>query len=210
MTGHILRCPDTLPEELKVLLLNFADNWAKSPLRPQPSSDILEKWDMLIQEWIAYKDLPMLIRKPSAGRGQIIHHESGRKIIPADNTPAHWVFIQALCDKCPTIQQIHQVIADKSIPIAMILSKEEKPRAHFTKTRKDSDDLNKYGWNLAHIQPIGLKCRGLLSDMAIETLEQHFKLFMSPSNMFVVPLSWKAIGEIPEMITAIQGWKSKC
>ena len=61
--------------------------------------------------------------------------------------------------------------------------------------------LNKEGWKLCHIEPIGLNDKTPVEEIDIKRLEEHFIKLASPGNMFVVPLEIGGIGEIQEFIS---------
>jgi hypothetical protein len=42
-----------------------------------------------------------------------------------------------------------------------------------------------------------------LADVDVDRLREHFRKFMSPSNMFVIPLKYAGLGELPEFCEAI-------
>ena len=197
-------CPDTLPHDLQEPLKQFARTWAASSLRPAPDFQTLAHWDTLITQWSQTPDLPLLIRKPSAGRGQFLHHPSGRILVPVDNSPPHWSFLLALQGETPDLDAVRTALNNDQIPVAMILKKKEVEQAQLKHTRTKSENLNSAGWKLAHIQPVGLNNRLSLCELPIELLREHFIRLMSPSNMFVVPLSLAGLGEMPVMIDAIR------
>lgn len=81
---------EKLPRELERALRRCADAWVESEHRPQPSYEILGRWDKLIRKWVDAKELPLYVRKHKNNRGAEIEHK-GRTLVPADNGPAHWV-----------------------------------------------------------------------------------------------------------------------
>lgn len=201
---NISSCPTDLPFELEEPLRQFANSWANSQYRPKPELEVLKHWDQLIREWAKCKDLPLFIRKPALGRGQYLKHASGRYFVPVDNSPPHWSLIQALKEKRPSINDIHEAINYDLIPVVMILKKTEKASAQLTHTRTRSENLNHYDWKLAHIEPVGLNTRFELKDLPISILEEHFIKLMSPSNMFLIPLSLAGLAETKIIIEAIR------
>lgn len=201
-------CPTPLPEDIAIQLRTLAATWAASPARPEPLPDVLDNWDALIAAWAEDDSLPLFARKFKDNRGAHLAHVSGRVVIPADNTPAHWAFAQALHGACPTLDDVRRSIEGNFIPVAMILSRAERQLAALTGSRTRSENLNAAGWKLAHIKPIGLKRAIALPDVPIERLREHFRLFMSPSNMFVVPLELAGLAETAEMVGAIVAWRT--
>lgn len=200
---EVPKCSIELPMQLEKALRRLAAIWAQSKDRPRPSDAIVAKWDRLIKQWINETDLPLFVRKHRDDRGKPIKHKSGRILVPADNSPAHWVLSFAFKEHCPSIGKLREVISKKEIPVAMILKGVERNKRHFQKERRSSE-VHQAGWKICHIVPVGLKTQGDIATLEISKIEEHFRMFMSPSNMFVVPLKRKALGELPEMIDAIK------
>lgn len=207
MSSDLPCCPDPLPAHLSSRLAELAGEWAASADRPEPVASILAAWDSTLAAWLKRADLPLLIRKGSAGRGAVRRHDSGRMLVPTDNTPAHWSFALALRGQCPSADDIARAFAQDEIPVAMAFKKVEKAAAKYRGTRGQVDHLNAVGWKLAHITPVALGGIGPLEARSLPTLEQHFLRFMSPRNMFVVPLSWAGLAETDEMADAITAWR---
>ncbi|MFX1298321.1 MAG: hypothetical protein ACFFD2_26135 [Promethearchaeota archaeon] len=194
-------CPEELSNKIENLLQDISREWYNSGIRPQIDEKTLLHWDKLIEDWINDKTLPMLIRKRSQGRGKIYYHEeTGRELIPTDNTPAKWIFAQAYIEGSEfNLDNIRAMFERKTIPIAMALSKKEKQETNYNNI-KNYIDINKLGWKLCHIQPVGLRKRISFNQLPIKTLEEHFRNFLSPSNMFLVPKKMSGLGEIPHII----------
>jgi hypothetical protein len=201
-------CPTPLPSNVTDLLRALAAEWAASPARPEPAPDVLDQWDQLIAAWAADESLPLFARKFKGNRGAFLTHATGRVVIPADNTPAHWAHAQALRGVCPTLDDVRQSIAGNRIPVAMIMPPAERKLATLTGSRTKAENMNAVGWNLAHIKPIGLKGATALPNVPIARLREHFRLFMSPSNMFVIPLALAGLGETVEAVEAIVAWRA--
>lgn len=199
----IARCPEQLPEPLTSAVGEFASAWAASSLRPRPSDAIRRGWNALLHAWVRDDRLPLLIRRPSAGRGSILAHASGRSLVPADNSPANWSLSLALSGRCPTLDDVHAAFAADTIPVAMMFHKKEKLSARFHCTRAKGAQLNALGWKVAHIDDVGLG-RGALESVEFDRLAEHFLRFLSPANMFVVPLRWAGIAELPEVTAAVR------
>jgi len=136
----------------------------------------------------------------------VIAHESGRALVPCDNTPAHWSFCLALRGNSPSPDQIAKDLEEDQIPVAMAFHKQERATAKYRGTRNRSENLNALGWKLAHIARVALRGRGPLESRPLASLEDHFVRFMSPRNMFVVPLPWAGLAETEEMTAAIKSW----
>lgn len=198
-------CPKELPAELSDALELLAQLWAESPLRPRPPSAVVQAWDSLIESWIEDPELPLLIRKVSGNRGNALEHKlTHRTLIPTDNSPAHWAYALALRGCCPSLDELRGLLAQKAVPVAMILTRAEQERAVFRRTLRREEDLNCSRWKLAHIKRIGLKTRTPLPEIGIETLEAHFRELMQPSNMFLMPLGWAGLAEVEVVINAVK------
>ena len=181
--------------------------WRDSAIRPRVANQVLLQWDKVIDEWIAAEDLPLLVRKfgPDGGRGSVIRHTTGREIVPTDNTPANWSLALALNEKCPSITEIRALVESGNIPVAMAFKRAERAVARFIGTRAASADLNALGWKVCHKTSIGGVGRGSLSQLPIDVLVRHFRAFLAPSNMFLVPKSRAGLGELPEVTAAMRG-----
>lgn len=197
----IALCPSNLPD-LEVTLRRVADDWATASLRPRVSPAVCAAWERLIEEWIQNRDVPLFIRKPQNNRGARLNHSSGRILVPADNGPAHWAMSLAFEGRCPTLEQVRQLIADGAIPVAMALKRAERELCSF-KPGLHSTTINKAGWKVCHIRQVKLGVRLPLESVPMTQLEDHFRRFLSPGNMFVVPLKYACLGELPEMVLAI-------
>ena len=171
-------CPSPLPDELLDPIRQFAHLWLSSPARPSPDHQIAASWDGLLDEWVN-SDLPLFIRRSTLPRGSIVHHESGRKLVPSDNTPAHWALSQALEGLVPTLDGLRSGI--RQIPVAFALKKSEREKSDYTAKSADVR-LNAQGWKVCHIDPVKLG-RGSVETRSVSELKAHFLRFMSPSNM---------------------------
>lgn len=185
------------------MIERFGRAWRECPLRPKPSRNVVDHWSRLVTDWIRSDDMPLFIRKTSNNRGAIVVHESGRSLVPCDNSPAHWAYVMALRGDCPSLNDVRTLLAGDAIPVAMIQKSVEKPIARFHCTRPKKFNLNEFGWKLAHMERVGLKDRVALTSVSIERLTTHFRLLMSPANMFVVPLAWAGIAEIEAVVQAV-------
>jgi hypothetical protein len=197
-----MRCPDPLPSELTDCIAGFAKAWAASAARPKVSDVTRRGWTELLDAWVADEELPLLIRRGSAGRGRILKHDSGRDLVPTDNSPADWAFSLALDGEVPTVRDLRDWFISDLIPIAMVLTREEKQAARYRCTRQRVS-LGTLGWKIAHVAEVGLG-RVSLSTMALGLLQSHCRSFLDPRNMFLVPLQWSGLGEVPEVIAAVR------
>jgi hypothetical protein len=180
--------------------------WASSNLRRRVVPTIRKHWDSLIDAW-ADSDLPLAIRKSGGVRGEAITHRSGRKLVLADNSPAQWAFSRAYRQEAYSLSEIRDLLEADRIPFAYATKKAEKSRMTYKCTLSTIDNVNKHGWKLCHIDDVGLNTRTQLAELPIETLINHFRLILKPSNHFLVPLEWAGLGELPEVISEIRKYE---
>lgn len=157
---------------------------------------------MALARWANDPDLPLLVRKAQQNRGSIVLHESGRQLVPVDNSPAQWALSFALTLGPIDLATVKDLLAKDRIPTAMVFSKEERARARYRCSLGQSTDFNAKGWKLAHIKPVGLNRRAPIGTLPIEDVQEHFLRLMTPSNMFVVPKKWAGLAEVPEVLEA--------
>lgn len=189
--------------ELTEHVERFALAWAKSAVRPSPTPGVIAHWNILLDEWSTAPDLPLFVRKHANNRGSEVTHPSGRKIVPTDNSPAHWAYTLASAGERPTLGDVRTWVSEDRIPIAMIHKSVEKPIAKYHCCISKAHDVNARGWKLAHVSAVGLNTRTPFSDLPLERLAQQFVRLMSPGNMFVVPMAWSGLAEIRYVIDAI-------
>lgn len=195
------KCPNPLPQSLTEALDNIAYEWARSPLRPRLKKGIADHWDLVVKEWADDRIMPLFIRRfnDEFPRGKAIRHASGRMLIPVDNTPAHWVLSLALREEVLGVEIIERMLAEDRIPIAMILKKKEKASAAYKCCGRKDLLFNDYGWKVCHKESVKFG-RGNIVDMSLDSLKGHFCRFMSPQNMFLIPLQLGGLGELSGLI----------
>jgi hypothetical protein len=200
-------CPSTLPDDLNQEIERLAAYWARHPLRPRLTLATVQAWDELVCEWAAADDLPLLVRKVSRGvlRGQALRHDSGRDIVPTDNSPASWVWLQAAAGRRMSLDDIRETLLRDELPVTMVVdgAMRASDQVRYRCSRVSGPSTNSLGWKLCHKHPVGLNGRGLLEQRPIEALRSHFRTFLSPSNLFVVPLEIGGLGELTQFIEAI-------
>lgn len=199
---NIPSCQPQLLKDLSVKITEFANIWMQSDIRPDFLPELKFHWDKLIRDWADDDSMPLFIRKPSLGRGSIIFHNSGRKLIPTDNSPAIWAYSACLLEERFSLDNIKNLLNKDEIPISLALKANELIKAKY-KCKLSSVNLNQKGWKLAHINPVGIKKRlneDNFKNLPIEELITHFVKFMSPSNMFLIPKRWSGMAEVPEVI----------
>lgn len=202
----LTKCDTEIDTILSNQLHAVAQSWFENPKRPRPESDVIRAWDQLIADWIDAEDLPLLVRKSHGAieKGSVTAHQSGRPLVRCDNSPAHWVFCLAMNGRNLSLAEVRSLLERDHVPISKL------PTSSTYKCslrRCPESDVNQSGWKLAHIEPVGLRKRGPVERISLGHIFEHFRLFMSPSNMFVVPLSSSGFSEISSVLqTFRQGW----
>lgn len=192
-----------MPVELSQKIREVGRMWAAAETRPKLDAEIMVHWDSLIQAWTD-SDLPLVIRKNGGVRGGVSNHSSGRKIILADNSPAQWAFSRAFDGSRYSLDDIRRLLERDEIPFAMVRTKAATSQATFKCTLSSLDNVNKHGWKLCHIDSVGLKRHALPEELPLEMLIRHFCDLLTPSNHFLVPLTWAGLGELPEIVEEIR------
>lgn len=202
------KCDRDVDELLASRLFEVGKLWLESPLRPQPSVGVVHQWTELIDEWVATSRLPLLVRKTVRGidKGAVVWHQSGRKLVFCDNSPAQWVFTKAMRGECPSLGEVVQLIEADQIPICMIERKipTGKPEFRCALSKLPHSSVNEMGWKLAHVESVGLGARTPLHTLQIQKIFDHFRRLMLPSNMFLVPLSSAGFAETEGALRAFR------
>lgn len=204
---ELFRCPTAVPEEIERFIIAAADAWAFSALRPKLSLEAAIHWDRVIREWLEDETVPLYVRKMSRNRGQVIKHVTGRILIPADNSPAHWSYCAAFSDLRPSLTDIKRLIDNDEIPVAMAMSTQERQAARYRCMRSSFRNPNRLNWKVCHKQPVALRSRGHISQMPIDVIRRHFYDFLLPSNMFLVPKKLSGLGEVPQFIEVMREYQ---
>lgn len=188
---------DLVGEEIRMKIREIGRLWRNSPSNPQINDDVLKDWNNLIEEWIADKDMPLIIRKETSKRGQAFMHPCGREIIVSDNTAAIWVYSNVLKGKVFTLSQVKELLKRNELPVVFMQTEEIRAKAKYTK------QLGSYalsGWKLCHIQSVGLNTNKSIEELNISEIEDHFRKYANPNNMFVLPKEIGYLGEIDVFI----------
>ena len=188
---------DFVGEEIRMKIKEIGILWRNSPNNPRIDVEVLTNWNNLIEEWIADKDMPLIIRKETNKRGQSFVHPCGREIIVSDNTVAIWVYSNVLKGTVFTLSQIKDLLNQKELPVVFMATKEIKEKAKYTKPL-GSNALS--DWKLCHIQPVGFNTNTSIEDLEISDIEDHFRKYVNPNNMFVLPKEIGYLGEIDVFI----------
>lgn len=188
---------DFVGEEIRMKIKEIGILWRNSPNNPRIDVEVLTNWNNLIEEWIADKDMPLIIRKETNKRGQSFVHPCGREIIVSDNTVAIWAYSNVLKGTVFTVSQIKELLRQNELPVVFMATKEIQAKAKYTKP------LGSYAlsdWKLCHIQPVGFNTNTNIEDLEISDIEDHFRKYVNPNNMFVLPKEIGYLGEIDVFI----------
>ena len=198
-------CPNPLPDDLVGELVNLARLWARHADCPHLDPQTVRYWDKLISSWSTDSKLPLLIRKreKNVARGEAIRHATGRELVLTDNSPASWSYMLAYAREKPSIEDILSFLGRDKIPISMVVDRQMKARSRYLCSKVSVPNPNKLGWKVCHIKKVGLGGRGTVKEKPIHILQSHFRTFLAPSNMFLVPLVLGGLGELPQFIEAM-------
>ncbi len=189
---------DLVGEEIRMKIKEIGRLWRNSPNNPQIDVEVLKNWDNLIEEWIADKDMPLIIRKETNKRGQSFTHPCGREIIISDNTVALWIYGNVLKGTVSlTLLQIKELLRQNELPMVYMATKEIKANAKYAKPLSSNALAN---WKLCHIQGVGFNTNKSIENLDISDIENHFRKYANPNNMFVLPKEIGYLGEIDVFI----------
>lgn len=192
----ILNSADLVGNEIRNKISEIGKLWRQSPHNRLIPKEVLQNWDKLIKEWSEDISLPLIVRKTTSKKGQVVSHPSGREIIIADNSPATWAYYNALQGKVFSISQIKQLFESDEIPVMFIATKSLKENAKYKKALGNMLS----GWKICHIQPVGFNDKRPIEELGIEEIKSHFKKYVNPNNMFILPKEIGYLGEIKEFI----------
>ena len=184
---------DMIGDVIRTSIKEIGRLWRESKYNPVLSTDVLTCWNQTIDNWINDSSMPLIIRKETKKKGHSIIHPSGREIIISDNTFAIWVFGRVLKKETFTISQLKEMLSKNEIPIVMMQTKDIKENAKYTKP------LGSYslsGWKVCHIDSVGFNTNKTIEELSINQIEDHFRKYANPNNMFVLPKEIGPLGEI--------------
>lgn len=200
----LTKCDNEIDAILSNQLHTVAQSWFDNPKRPRPESDVIRAWGQLISEWIDAEDLPLLVRRGhgASEKGSVTAHQSGRPLVTCDNSPAHWVFCLAVNGRTLSLAEVRSLLESDHVPMSIFCTPEQKKSSTYKCSLQKCPESNvsQSGWKLAHIEAVGLHKRGPVERISLEHLFEHFRLLMSPSNMFVVPRSSAGFSEISSVL----------
>lgn len=187
---------DIVGDDIRQKIKEIGILWRNSPHNPLIDSEVVKKWENLIEEWVADETMPLIIRKETSKRGQAFNYPCGREIIVSDNTVAIWVFSNVLKGKVFTLSDIKELLQNNELPMVFMATKEIKAKAKYTKP------LGSYAlsnWKVCHIKPVGFKTNASIEDLEISDIEDRFRKYVNPNNMFLLPKEIGYLGEIEFM-----------
>lgn len=188
---------DLVGEEIRQKIKEIGTLWRKSPNNPQIDNEVLKNWGDLIEEWAEDESMPLIIRKETSKRGQSFKHPCGREVIVSDNTVAIWVYSNVLKRRVFTLSQIKKLLKENELPMVFMATKDIKANAKYTKPLGSNALLD---WKLCHIEPIGFNTNTAIMDLKISDIKNHFRNYVNPNNMFVLPKEIGYLGEIDVFI----------
>lgn len=199
-------CPAQLPPEICQAADALALAYANSPMRPRLTREVTAHWDDLIDAWSNREDLPLLVRKQAADIGEILqHHGTGRALAPCDNSPAHWVVVNAFASGVAfTIRDVELALANHRIPVTMAMNLQEIAAAAMKGVLAKQPSAYKKGWKVDHIDDVGLGQKLRVEEIPLADLKSHFCRLMKPSNIVLVPSVLKGLGDMPAFLEAVK------
>ena len=90
-----------------------------------------------------------------------------------------------------------EILQNNMIPMLFMRTKDGKQKAKYSKPL-GTDALQ--GWKLCHIEPIGFNSSKSINEIDIHSIEEHFRKYANPYNMFVLPKEIGDLGEIQVFI----------
>jgi hypothetical protein len=175
----------TLSPEPDDLIRALAAEWFHDTQRPQLNTAAIALWRNTIENIVGDTSCPLLLRR-SANRGSTVIHKTGREIVFADNSPAIWIYQQAINGRSFDPSEFLERLQGGVIPIALALRRQERELARYTGTLQHAAE-----WKsccLSHFDDIGeQRLKWIeIENTNIETLKRRSFLFLSLDNMFVV------------------------
>jgi hypothetical protein len=166
---------------------------SSTPVVPAPSAAMRQFWDLVVSQMVQDPTVPLFIRQRGGkGRGSVMMHSSGRELLLVDNAPANFFLSAAIHGHQFTVPQLMAMLASGQLPVAIILTRVERQNARFTGSQRRNmtpPNLNTLRFRVDHRVSIGLNAPlGSLATLPIEDLENHTKLFLSVSNVFLSPI----------------------
>ena len=99
--------------------------------------------------------------------------------------------------KLRSLSYIKELLQDNELPMVFMATKETKAKAKYTKSLGSHALSN---WKVCHIQPVGFNTNASIEDLKISDIENHFRKYVNPNNMFLLPKEIGYLGEIDVFI----------
>ena len=91
------------------------------------------------------------------------------------------------------LSQLKEMLSSNEIPMVFMRTKDILEKGKYTKP------LGTYSlpeWKLCHIEPVGFNSNKSIEELDIKDIQEHFRKYANPNNMFVLP---KEIGDLGEI-----------
>lgn len=187
---------DLVGDEIREKIKEIGMLWRQSENNPTVDEEVLKKWEQMIEDWVVDKNMPLIVRKETHKKGQSFIHPSGREIIIADNSFAIWVFSRVLKGEVFTLARMKELLQQNQLPM-MFVSAKKYAEAKYSKTLGTNPLAD---WKLCHIERVGFNTKKSIYDLDISAIQDHFRKYANPNNMFVLPKEIGALGEIESFI----------
>jgi len=195
----------TIPQNIVAAMRHVAELWRESDVWPRIEPQLKNRWASVVTEWVNDDNMPLIVRIAKEPPGVPIAHSSGRVLIPTDNSPAQWVYAQALQGISFSLLEIKALLEDDRVPVAMaIKAKHKASTKYFCNLAKTKGIPNDLGFKLGHIHRVGLGSREPVQEIPLASLKKKSELLLNPFNMFLVPTAWSGLSEIDEVITVFE------
>lgn len=188
---------DMVGDEIRTHIKELGRLWKESKNNPTISPEILACWDKTLEEWINDSEIPLIVRKETQRKGQSFTHSCGREIIISDNSFAIWVYGCVMAKKTFSLSQLKRMLRDNEIPMVMMQTKDIRKSAKYT---KPLGGYSLTGWKVCHVEPVGFNTNKPIEELSIVQIEEHFRKYANPNNMFLLPKEIGALGEMQEFI----------
>lgn len=179
----------------------LASSWRDSPARPRINASLALSWHRSLEHWVRDRELPLLIRRPSLGRGRQILHPEGRTLLITDDAPAEYFFAKAAAGEEPSPDEWRRLLLNGSLPVGRNLTRAERACADHRCTLASigSPDFASLGYSICHVTHVGID-RGPLASLTEQELMAHSIFQLSPVNVYLVPRAYSHLAVLPEFI----------
>lgn len=184
----------TMRNSVESILHDLYESMLQNGMIHFPPKEIINNWELILNQWMNVSHLPLFVRQPSKIRGSDIKHVSGRSIIITDNTPAHWVYKTFVFDNKPvTLTLVEEAMNSKSLPLAMMRKRTELDFLHKTQIASKDFRLGNVDWKISHIKGVALP-RTL--KLQLQEYQKHHYRFLSLGNMYLIRKEYSGLAEV--------------